>query len=198
MPDIDIDFADRTKALTLFEHIKASRVEDGKLVPHNTGVYFHSVPVNAKTNLSAIPYEQADEHGYFKIDFLNVSLYKDIRDEDHLINLMNQEPEWALLEHEEIVNSLFHINGHYQVVKKVKPKTVEQLAAVLAMIRPAKRYLIGKDWATVMAEVWTKPRHDKQYYFKHAHAIAYAVAIVVQLNLMLEQTSVLSSTDKGN
>lgn len=198
MPDIDIDFADRAKALALFKHVKASRVEDGKLVPHNTGVYFHTVPVNARTNLSAIPYETADNQGYFKIDFLNVSLYKDIRDEEHLIQLMDQEPDWSLLEHEEIVNSLFHINGHFQVVKRVKPKNVEQLAAVLAMIRPAKRYLIGKDWTTVMSEVWQKPQHEKQYYFKHAHAVAYAVAIVVQLNLMLEQTSLLGSTDKSN
>ena len=189
MPDIDIDFADRTRALTLFNHVKASRLEDGKLVPHNTGVYFHTVPVNAKTNLSAIPYEAADEAGYFKIDFLNVSLYKDIRDEAHLIQLMNTEPLWDLLEQDDFVNLLFHVNGHGSILRKVKPRNVEQLAAVLAMIRPAKRYLIGKDWATVEAEIWTKPRHENEYYFKKAHAVAYAVAIVVQMNLICEGIS---------
>lgn len=189
MPDIDIDFADRTKALTLFEHVKASRLEDGKLVPHNTGVYFHTVPVNAKTNLSAIPYEAADEAGYFKIDFLNVSLYKDIRDEEHLIQLMNTEPLWDLLEQDDFVNLLFHVNGHGSILRKVKPTNVEQLAAVLAMIRPAKRYLIGKDWAIVEAEIWAKPKHEHEYYFKKAHAVAYAVAITVQMNLICEQIS---------
>jgi DNA polymerase III alpha subunit len=193
--DIDIDFADRTKALALFEHVRASRLEDARLVPHNTGVYFHTVPLNAASNLCAIPYEQSEAKGYFKIDFLNVSLYKDIKDEAHLIRLMEQEPDWVLFEHQEIVDSLFHINGHFDVVKKVKPKSVEQLAAVLAMIRPAKRYLIGKDWQTVLNEVWQKPKHEHQYYFKHAHAIAYAVAIVVQLNLIIEQTLVLGSTN---
>ena len=189
MPDIDIDFADRNKALALFEHIKASRVENQELVPHNTGVYFHGVPVNAKSNLCAVPYNEAEEQGFFKIDFLNVSLYKDVRDEEHLTYLMNQEPLWDLLEQEDFVNLLFHVNGHSSILRRMKPKNVEQLAAVLAMIRPAKRYLIGKDWNTVMMEVWTKPRHKHEYYFKQAHAVAYAVAIVVQMNLICEHIS---------
>jgi transposase len=54
----------------------------------------------------------------------------------------------------------------------------------LAIIRPAKRYLIGKDWNTVLAEVWQKPRHSHEYYFKKSHATAYAVAVVVQMNLI--------------
>jgi hypothetical protein len=65
---------------------------------------------------------------------------------------------------------------------------VEQLSAVLAMIRPAKRYLIGKPWTTIMKEVWTKPEND-EYFFKKSHATAYAVAIVAQMNLICEQIS---------
>lgn len=189
MPDIDIDFADRTKALALFEHVKASREEDGRLVAHNTGVYFHTVPVDARSNLCSIPYHDAEDRGYFKIDFLNVSLYKDIKNEEHLVQLMNQEPLWDLLEQDDFVNLLFHVNGHGSILRRVKPKSVEQLAAVLAMIRPAKRYLIGKDWETVEAEIWTKPKHEHEYYFKKAHAVAYAMAIVVQMNLICEQIS---------
>lgn len=189
MPDIDIDFPDRTKALNLFEHIKASRIENQELVPHNTGVYFHRVPIDAKLNICAVPYEMAEEQELFKIDFLNVSLYKDVRDEEHLIYLMSQEPLWDLLEQDDFVNLLFHVNGHSSILRRMKPKNIEQLAAVLAMIRPAKRYLIGKDWNTVMAEVWTKPRHKHEYYFKKSHACAYAVAIVVQMNLICEHLS---------
>jgi hypothetical protein len=62
------------------------------------------------------------------------------------------------------------------------------LAAVLAMIRPAKRHLIGKDWKTVMSEVWTKPDNN-DFFFKKSHAIAYAHAIVVQMNLICEGLS---------
>ena len=43
-------------------------------------------------------------------------------------------------------------------------------------------------WATVMNEVWTKPEGD-EYYFKKAHAIAYAAAVVVQMNLICERIS---------
>jgi hypothetical protein len=188
MPDIDIDFVDRDQALKLFKHISASRVDNNKLVKHNTGVYFHEVPVNAPSKLCAIPYEQAEEQGFFKIDFLNVGIYKGVRDEEHLIQLMNQEPLWDLLIQDEFVNLLFHLNGHGDIIRKTQPTSVEQLSAVLAMIRPAKRYLIGKDWTTIMTEVWTKPETG-DYYFKKSHATAYAVAIVVQMNLICEQIS---------
>jgi hypothetical protein len=38
----------------------------------------------------------------------------------------------------------------------------------------------------VMTEIWTKPEND-EYYFKKAHAIAYAHVIVIQMNLICEQ-----------
>jgi hypothetical protein len=188
MPDIDIDFVDRDQALKLFEHIPASRLDNQRLVKHNTGVYLHAVPVDAVSGLCQLPYEQAEEEKYFKIDFLNVGIYKGVRDEEHLVYLMNQEPLWDLLQQDEFVNLLFHLNGHGDIIRKTLPTSVEQLSAVLAMIRPAKRYLIGKDWTTIMTEVWTKPSNN-EYYFKKSHATAYAVAIVVQMNLICEQIS---------
>jgi DNA polymerase III alpha subunit len=188
MPDIDIDFVDRDQALKLFEHIPASRLDNQRLVKHNTGVYLHAVPVDAVSGLCQLPYEQAEEEKYFKIDFLNVGIYKGVRDEEHLVYLMNQEPLWDLLQQDEFVNLLFHLNGHGDIIRKTLPTSVEQLSAVLAMIRPAKRYLIGKPWTTIMTEVWTKPETG-DYYFKKSHATAYAVAIVVQMNLICEQIS---------
>jgi DNA polymerase III alpha subunit len=188
MPDIDLDFIDRDQALKLFKHISASRDDNGKLVKHNTGVYLHRVPVDAKTGLCSVPYDQADNEGYFKIDFLNVGIYKGVRDEKHLEQLLNQEPLWDLFLDQQFVDLLFHLNSHGDVLKKTCPTSVEQLAAVLAMIRPAKRHLIGKDWTTIMKEVWTKPETG-EYYFKKSHATAYAVAIIVQMNLICEQIS---------
>jgi DNA polymerase III alpha subunit len=70
----------------------------------------------------------------------------------------------------------------------MKPTSIEELAAVLAIIRPAKRYLIGQEWSVVKNEVWQKPAGD-EYYFKKAHAIAYAHVIVVQMNLICEGIS---------
>jgi DNA polymerase III alpha subunit len=188
LPDIDIDFADRSQILNQLKHIKASRNDEG-LVAHNTGVYMHRVPVDPLTGLCSMTYEEAENKDYFKIDFLNVSMYKGINSEEHLIQLMETEPLWDLLLDDDFVNNLFHVNGHGHILKKMKPTSIEQLAAVLGMIRPAKRYLIGKDWTTVMNEIWTKPRHEHEYFFKKSHATAYAVAIVVQINLICEQIS---------
>lgn len=188
MPDIDIDFTDRDEALKLFKHIGASRYEGDKLVKHNTGVYFHEVPVNAVAGLSAVPYDVAEDRGYFKIDFLNVSIYKGVRDEEHLNQLMRTEPLWDLLQDDSFNSLLFHVNGHGGILREMQPKTIEELAAVLAMIRPAKRHLIGKTWDEVMKEVWVKPTNE-DYYFKKSHAVAYAHAIVVQMNLICEDLS---------
>ena len=119
---------------------------------------------------------------------MNVNIYKGIRDEDHLVQLMNTTPLWDLLEQDDFVNLLFHVNGHGDILRTMKPSNIEQLAAVLAIIRPAKRYLIGKSWEEVMIEVWQKPEND-DYFFKKSHATAYAIAIVVQMNLICEQIS---------
>ena len=188
MPDIDIDFSDRTRALDLFEHTVASRLDNGQVKPHNTGIYVTSIPKDERNNLSTIEYKTAEDRGYFKIDFLNVGVYEGVRDETHLKQLMETEPLWDLLLQDDFVNLLFHVNGHGSILRQSKPESIEQLAAVLAMIRPAKRYLIGKDWTTVMTEVWTKPEND-EYFFKKSHATAYAVAVVVQMNLICEQIS---------
>jgi hypothetical protein len=188
MPDIDIDFPDRTQALDIIKHVPASIEANGVFKKHNTGVYCHAIPYNPITDLSNIDYKNAEQRGYFKIDLLNVSIYKDIKSEEHLIQLMETEPLWDLLEQDEFTDLLFHINGHGDILRAMKPKNLEQLAAVLAMIRPAKRYLIGKDWTTVIQEIWIKPSND-EYYFKKAHAIAYAQAIVVQMNIICESIS---------
>tara|TARA_B100000927_G_C16468778_1_gene470719 strand:- start:98 stop:664 length:567 start_codon:yes stop_codon:yes gene_type:complete len=182
MPDIDIDFADRSIVLDKIKHRVAKLDTEKK---HNTGVYVTEIPHNPVDMLSTIDYEKAEDRGYFKLDFLNVSLYKDIKDEEHLLRLMKKEPMWELLQHEEFTDQLFHLNGHGTVVKKLCPTSVEQLASVLAIIRPAKRHLVNKTWNEIEKQVWVKPS-DGSYYFKKAHAVAYAHAIVVQMNLLCE------------
>ena len=185
MPDIDIDFADRDIILSQIEH-RVAKLNTGK--KHNTGVYATEIPHNPIDNLSTIEHKTADERGYFKLDFLNVSIYKDVRDNEHLTQLMEREPLWQLLEHEDFSDKVFHLNGHSELLKQLKPTSVEQLAATLAIIRPAKRHLNGSSWNLIFQEVWIKPT-DNSYYFKKAHAISYAMACVVHMNLLCEQLS---------
>ena len=182
MPDIDIDFADRNLILDKIEH-RVAKLDTGK--KHNTGVYVTECPHNPIDNLSTIEHKTADERGYFKLDFLNVSIYKDVKDETHLTELMEKEPLWQLLEHNDFSDQVFHLNGHSALLQQLKPTSVEQLAATLAIIRPAKRHLANETWQTIFKEVWKKPE-DNSYYFKKAHAVAYALSCVVHINLICE------------
>ena len=49
-----------------------------------------------------------------------------------------------------------HVGNHYDIVKQHMPKSIEQLAMILAMIRPGKRYLVGNEWSVIEKEVWQK------------------------------------------
>jgi DNA polymerase III alpha subunit len=181
--DIDVDFADRSKPLKILRHRVASLANGNK---HNTGVYFTEIPHNPVTGQATVDYKTAEQRGYFKIDFLNVNIYKDVRDNDHLDELTKREPIWELLEYDEFTDNLFHLSGHGDVLRKLKPKNLEQLAAALAIIRPAKKHLVDKDWETINKNIWTKPDNN-EYYFKKSHAYSYAMAVVVHMNLLCEK-----------
>ena len=183
MPDVDIDFFDRDGTLKLFKHAPASIIKDDKIEKHKTGVYFHAVPTHPITGHSTLDYKKAEDRGYFKIDCLNVNIYKNIKSEQELVELMIEEPDWDILKDPKVVENLFHLNSHFNIVSKLEPKNIEQLAAVLAIIRPAKRGLMYKNWVDILKEVWVKPT-DGSYFFKKSHAVAYAHAIVVQMNLI--------------
>jgi hypothetical protein len=185
MTDIDIDFKDRNNILNKLHHIPASIIKDNNVARHNTGIYFHEIPVDPFTGNATLDYKKAEELGYFKIDCLNVNMYKDVESEEHLQRLIDTEPNWELFQHKEIVEQLFHIHDHFNIVSQMKPLSVEQLAMVLAIIRPAKRSLLGESWQSIQKQVWLKPI-DNSYYFKKSHAVSYALAIVVQLNLLVE------------
>ena len=185
MPDIDIDFADRDIILSQLKH-RVAKLDTGK--KHNTGVYTTEIPHNPIDNLATVEHKTSDQRGYFKLDFLNVSIYKDVKDETHLLQLMEKQPLWQLLEHKDFSDQVFHLSGHSQLLQQLKPTSVQQLAATLAIIRPAKRHLANESWETIMKEVWTKPT-DGTYYFKKAHAFAYAMSVIVHMNLICEQLS---------
>lgn len=186
--DVDIDMANRDDFLRIVSHTPASIHKDGNYTKHNTGVYFQNIPTFPIENYSSIDHKQAEQEGWFKVDFLNNSVYQNIKDEAHLNKLLNTEPMWDLLEHEEVVEQLYHINSYTHVLKAYKPTSIEQLAMILAIIRPAKKHLMGKTFAEIEKTVWDKPE-DGEYYFKKAHAIAFATAIVVQLNRICEGIS---------
>ena len=182
--DIDIDFANRDDAIKLLQVTPAGIIRDGKLIKHNTGVYATNIPVDPFSGIASLDHEVAENRGYIKLDFLNVSLYQRVKDETHLIKLMSDAPDWSKLRDREFFEKLIHIGAHYDTMLKM-PEPVDsipRLAMFLAIIRPAKRHLVGKPWAEVAKTIWDKP-NDNSYYFKKSHAVAYAHLVVVNMNL---------------
>ena len=182
--DVDIDFADREQVIGLLDVTSASILRNGEMVRHNTGVYATDIPQDPFTSQASLDYDVAEDRGYVKLDFLNVNLYKQVRDEAHLIELM-REPDWAKLYDPDFCAQLMHVNAHYDTLIKMPEavNTIPRLAMFLAIIRPAKRHLVGKTWKEVAETVWDKP-DDDTYYFKKAHAIAYSNLVVVNMNLL--------------
>ena len=184
--DVDIDVFNRDVLLKNLRHIDARIDRDDGYVKHNTGVYFQRIPYDPVTGMATIDHKDAEELGYFKIDFLNNTVYKGVRNEEHLKQLVNTEPQWELLEHPDIVEKLVHIHNYPELVGRLKPKSLQQLAMILGIIRPGKAHLRDKEWNEIEKDVWVKPTDDS-YYFKKSHAHAFALSIMVQLNLMVEQ-----------
>lgn len=187
--DIDIDTSDRTALLHDVPHVCAVIHRQGEIIRHNTGVYFHAVPVNPFNHHCSVTYTQAEDLGCYKIDVLNNSIYDQVQDENHLQQLMRTPPMWELLQHAEVVSQLAHINNHYDLVHKLKPQHVTELACVLALIRPGKRYLVRKceqsGFGAIQPEIWQQDSNG--YTFKKSHAISLSWTIVIQLNLLIEQ-----------
>ena len=198
VPDVDIDFANRDHALESIVHIPASRIERGDLRKHVVGVYMQAIPQDPLTGFASIPYEEAEERGYFKLDFLNLHIYKKVRDEAHLNELLSREPMWELLDEPLVVDQLFQLSGVIDgiptsdLLSAYKPRSIMDLAIFLALIRPSKKHLIGKEWDEIKAEIWTASE-DGQYGFKKAHAVSYAHVVAVQMNLFLEQADDVSA-----
>lgn len=183
--DIDIDVPDRKIVDTLkLNHYKASMIHKDVIKAHNCGIYFQEIPTLYDTNIATIPYDKADSLGYFKFDILSNSVYTHIESEEDMELLLNTEPDWQLMSIRENVEKLTQIHGQYDVVTKWLPSNVLELAMLLALIRPSKRYLMERDtWEDIKDEIWLKPDNDSAY-FKKPHAIAYAHSIKIQLNLI--------------
>jgi hypothetical protein len=183
--DIDIDFADRSKILDKIKYCSASIINDNSITKHNTGIYVTDMPVDPFTGTASLDYRQAEDRGYIKLDFLNVNVYNLVRDEKHLLELMNVEPPWHRLLEKSFCEQLIHIGNHYNSIVRMPESitSIDHLAMFLAIIRPSKRYLIGKSWGAIESKVWEKESQE-DYQFKKSHSIAYSHLVVVHMNLL--------------
>ena len=187
MPDIDIDFPSNFTPTSIFkEAIPASMVKQGELVKHPCGHYFQTMPIDPITGIAAIPYKDAEDYEFFKIDFLHLSVLDNFQNKEQIRGLINEEPDWNILLDPGSVSKLFQINKQHTLVSTVMPRSVEELADCVALIRPGKREHLQKylnDREGTRALLYRSGSDDKSA-FKRSHAIAYALTIVLQLHLI--------------
>ena len=191
--DVDIDFADRSRLLDLIEHTPAAMRCVDPLRKHGTGVHVTRIPYDPEHDMATIDYQEAEARGYLKLDLLNVYVYQWVRDEAHLKELM-LEPDWDSLLDYEVFKHLVHINNHWRTMKAMPEpvNSIPRLAMFLAVIRPAKRHLVGKTWAEVSEKIWEREGED--YSFKRSHSVAYAHLVVVHMNLLKEGLGIIDDS----
>lgn len=183
--DVDIDFRTDFNPRKLFPWTRASLVKDGVLRAHPCGVYPQKIPVDYVSELAAIPYKEAEDIGYFKIDTLHLSVYDHFESRTEIDELLEIEPDWGLLTIPQEQKKLFQLANHGEILTAVKPKNIEELADVLALIRPGKKQLVklyNSQREATRRILYAKD--ESGYSFKKSHAIAYAMVIVLQLHLI--------------
>lgn len=186
IPDIDIDIPITTDIIKIFPlWKKASLHNDKKISAHPCGFYPQDIPSYPLTNLASIPYEEAEKLGYIKLDFLHITVYDLLESREQIEELLKIEPNWELLQLPSVSNKLFQISKHADLLAICKPKSVIDLADILALIRPGKRNLLEtylKDRMLGRKLLYAKSKDG--YQFKRSHAVSYALVIVLQLHLV--------------
>lgn len=197
IPDVDLDVAYYDKALAaLSGYVVASENTNGKLTKHKNGIYFQQVPVDPETGFSAFPYQEAEELNYYKIDILHVRVYEMVKSEELLQQLLEEPVNWEwflderFFENDDGRYRLTHLANHHYLCEMYPPKSVEDVAILLAVIRPRKSYLIGQSWERIKELIWKKlpeenPNNEaKKYHFKKSHGIAYALLVTLHARLI--------------
>jgi uncharacterized protein YkuJ len=182
--DIDLDFANRDHVLQLITHVPAMQIHQGQVRRHNSGVYVTDIPYDPVNQCAAIDYESAESRGYFKIDFLNMSVYQLIQDPLHYQQMLNQEPDWAKLWTDTAwAKQLVHVGNYTDLLRQMRPDSIPRMAAFISIIRPGKAHLQGQSWDQVFDSVWDGDV-SRGYTFKKAHAISYAALVALHMNLL--------------
>lgn len=193
IPDVDIEVKNRDDVIKLFpQAIVASQISMNKLVPHISGIYFQKIPIHPLHKIAALPYHEAEKLGYYKIDLLSCHVYDEIKTQKELKDLNDSPINWEWFEDSNFVSTLFHMSGNFtdeikfaEIVSAYKPKSVEDLAAMVAIKLPSKRYLVGEDWKTIHDKIWIK--EDNGLQFKKSHAIAYSLAVVIDAKIKAQK-----------
>ena len=182
--DIDLDLPDRKLLMDLIRCVPARQTVADKVRSHNSGVYVTNIPYDPVNKVAAIDYTEAENRGYFNLDFLNMNVYKLIESPEHYEHVLSQETDWARLwQDPSWAGQLVHIGNYTDLLKSMQPDSIQRMAAFISIIRPGKAHLQNKPWEQVFAKVWDGDG-SKGYTFKKSHAIGYAMLVRLHMNLL--------------
>jgi hypothetical protein len=184
--DIDLDFANREDILKLIQHVPARQSNGRK---HNSGIYVTNIPRDPFNGCAALDYETAEQRGYFKLDFLNMSVYQLIQNPAHYQQMLDQTPPWSQLwADREWASKLVHIGNYTDLLKVMRPDSIPRMAAFISIIRPGKAHLQTRPWDEVFSSVWDGDE-SQGFVFKHSHAISYAALVALHMNLISQDVA---------
>lgn len=176
--DIDIDVKSSTDRSSYGVRAMIYNSETQRIQPHPSGVYLGEVPIDKVTNLASFDYKYGDERGFMKVDLLSNTAYDSFKSKKEVIEAVDGDINWKIFTNRKIVESLPHLANHFDIVSELEPKSVEDIADVLALIRPGKEHLIKqytKNKEATRRQLYTRPKSGM--FFKKAHAISYALMI---------------------
>jgi hypothetical protein len=186
LADVDIDMSDREQLLRLIPHVAASQLVEGSLRKHNTGVYAQPIPRNPILNCANIDHEEAKHRGYFKLDFLNMSVYQLVKDPKHYEQMLSATPTWnRLWEDRTWAEQLVHVGNYVDLLKSMRPDSIPRMAAFISIIRPGKAHLQNRPWQEVFDSVWDGDS-SRGFTFKKSHSISYAQLVALHMNLLTD------------
>jgi hypothetical protein len=147
-------------------------------------VYVTDIPYDPVNQCAAIDYESAEARGYFKIDFLNMSVYQLIQSPEHYEQMLAQEPTWSRLWTDTAwAQQLVHVGNYTDLLRQMQPDSIARMAAFISVIRPGKAHLQGQPWDQVFKHVWDGDT-SQGYTFKKSHALSYAALVALHMNLL--------------
>jgi DNA polymerase III alpha subunit len=184
--DVDIDLPKSFKPLKLFPSWRrASILTNETLQPHNCGYHPQAIPIDPLTKLASIPYDVAEELGFFKLDFLHLNVYDLFESKEEIDALLELEPDWNLLLIPSVVSKLFQLSKHAELLRQIKPTSIEDVADAIALIRPGSIAILPlylEDKAKGRKALYK--RTGDGFAFKKSHALSYSMVIVLQLHLI--------------
>ena len=184
--DIDIDMPDRAALLRLISHTAARQTTNGQVRRHNSGVYVTDIPCDSMNECAAIDYKAAEQRGYFKIDFLNMSVYQLVRDLAHYEQMLAKTPAWSRLWTDPVwASQLVHVGNYVELLASMRPDSIPRMAAFISVIRPGKAHLQNRPWAEVFESIWDGD-DSRGYTFKKSHSLGYATLVSLHMNLLNE------------